>query len=388
MGGSSYIDSVILRDTDSNTAWTAASDATLEERRYLVQNWRADVTTMVNTNGEPVEWYRYTAYGQPTSHPIADVNGDGSVTSADTAAWLDLQGGDSSGSVWLTDDLNRDDVFPSDTADDTFFYAQHVAASGLSSGYDRQSAYGLRKGYAGYEWDDTLTMWHVRHRMLDSKSGKWTKRDPLGYVDGMSDVEYVDGRAIGSTDATGLGTLPWPRPWPTWWPADGDGNPVETCRMYPWVCIQPTREWNPFKGQICNNHLVPIPVCRNTGQCTTLQPGECTSKDIDTDFWYDPVRRQWFKCFDFSICDSQSPCNDGCRPWIPKDGAPLRRWNLPPDQDTNPAVYASCYSSCTASTTACASWAGCMHACLQTSEGVNVPGIGLCPHHETEPVLF
>ena len=135
MGGSSYIDSVILRDRDANTAWTAASDGTLEERRYLVQNWRADVTTMLNTSGEPIEWYRYSAYGQPTSHPITDINGDGSVTSADTAAWLDVQAGDSSGSVWLTDDLNRDDVFPGDTADDTFFYAQQSAASGLSSGY-------------------------------------------------------------------------------------------------------------------------------------------------------------------------------------------------------------------------------------------------------------
>ena len=203
MGGSSYIDSVILRDRDANTAWTAASDGTLEERRYLVQNWRADVTTMLNTSGEPIEWYRYSAYGQPTSHPITDINGDGSVTSADTAAWLDVQAGDSSGSVWLTDDLNRDDVFPGDTADDTFFYAQQTAASGLSSGYDRQSAYGLRKGYAGYEWDDTLTMWQVRHRVLDSKSGKWTKRDPLGYVDGVSDVEYVVSKPLRRQDPTG-----------------------------------------------------------------------------------------------------------------------------------------------------------------------------------------
>lgn len=225
MGGSSYIDSVILRDRDANTAWTAASDATLEERRYLLQNWRADVTTMVNTSGEPIEWYRYTAYGQPTSHPIADVNGDGSVTSADTAAWLDLQSGDSSGSVWLTDDLNRDDVFPGDTADDTFFYAQQTAASGLSSGYDRQSAYGLRKGYAWYEWDDTLAMWHVRHRVLDSTSGKWTKRDPLEYVDGMNDVAYISARPIALVDPLGL--TAWSNIDFVWHYITGGGQPVD-----------------------------------------------------------------------------------------------------------------------------------------------------------------
>ncbi len=263
VGGSSYIDSVILRDRDANTAWTAASDATLEERRYLVQNWRADVTTMINTSGEPIEWYRYTAYGQPTSHPIADINGDGTVDSSDTAEWLDLQSGDSSGSVWLTDDLNRDDVFPSDTADDTFFYAQHAAASGLSSGYDRQSAYGLRKGYAGYEWDETLTMWHVRHRVLDSKSGKWTKRDPLGYVDGVSRSEYVLSTPIIARDWSGLRSdvcasggscgisqpvrPVQPQPEPTPLPScvefipGGGTHPVQRCRgdMFPGLCDDP-----------------------------------------------------------------------------------------------------------------------------------------------------
>jgi len=33
-GGSSYIDSLVLRDRDANTAWTSASDGTLEEQRY------------------------------------------------------------------------------------------------------------------------------------------------------------------------------------------------------------------------------------------------------------------------------------------------------------------------------------------------------------------
>jgi hypothetical protein len=41
MGGSSYIDSVVLRDKDANTSWTSAADGTLEERRYYNQNWRA-----------------------------------------------------------------------------------------------------------------------------------------------------------------------------------------------------------------------------------------------------------------------------------------------------------------------------------------------------------
>ena len=37
-GGSSAIDGVILCDKDANSAWSAASDCTLEERVYYCQN--------------------------------------------------------------------------------------------------------------------------------------------------------------------------------------------------------------------------------------------------------------------------------------------------------------------------------------------------------------
>ena len=45
-GTASYIDLVALRDRDANTAWTSASDGTLEERLYYCQNWRADVVAL------------------------------------------------------------------------------------------------------------------------------------------------------------------------------------------------------------------------------------------------------------------------------------------------------------------------------------------------------
>ena len=59
-GSSSYIVVVIMRDEDANTAWTAASDATLEERRYYVQNWRADVDALLTAGGDVSEWVRYS----------------------------------------------------------------------------------------------------------------------------------------------------------------------------------------------------------------------------------------------------------------------------------------------------------------------------------------
>jgi hypothetical protein len=79
-GSSSYIDSVVMRDRDTN------ADGTLEERRYYVQNWHADVVAMAKSDGNPLEYVFYSAYGEATVHPIADVDMDGDVDSYDAAA--------------------------------------------------------------------------------------------------------------------------------------------------------------------------------------------------------------------------------------------------------------------------------------------------------------
>ncbi|HFE46515.1 MAG TPA: RHS repeat-associated core domain-containing protein [Nannocystis exedens] len=66
-----------------------------------------------------------------------------------------------------------------------------------------------RRGYAGYEYDPTFEgaerhLYHVRHRVYDADVGRWTRRDPLGYVDGMSLYEYVASRPVTATDPDGL----------------------------------------------------------------------------------------------------------------------------------------------------------------------------------------
>ena len=58
-----HIDSVMLRDRDRSTAWTAAADSTLEERMWYGQNWRADVALVMNSYGRPLEKVKYSAYG-------------------------------------------------------------------------------------------------------------------------------------------------------------------------------------------------------------------------------------------------------------------------------------------------------------------------------------
>ncbi len=82
-GGSSYIDDVILRDKDANTAWASAADTALEERLYYCQNFRHDVVQTLTSAGKRAEKIRYTAYGIPFGSPVGDVNFNGQVDVAE-----------------------------------------------------------------------------------------------------------------------------------------------------------------------------------------------------------------------------------------------------------------------------------------------------------------
>jgi len=197
-GGSSYIDSVVLRDRDMTNGWTGAADGTLEERVYYLQNWRADVVGLVEPDGEGgatmVEWVKYSAYGVPFAMPAKDADSDGDYDLADDtviAGW---------GSYDVRGDVNLDGVVNgSDTA----------TVQTLGRGVLTSTSIGNRKGYAGYEGDAKLSAkWHVRHRVLDSVLGRWVRRDPLDYVNSMSVLEYGVGASVRWTDPDGLDVNP------------------------------------------------------------------------------------------------------------------------------------------------------------------------------------
>ena len=195
-GSSSYIDSVVMRDRDTN------ADGTLEERRYYVQNWRADVVAITKSNGDPLQYVVYSPYGEPVTHAVADVDLDGDVDSNDQAAWAN--GAVNSTFAYVAqEDLNHDGT--DSAADDALFDESYADNLGLS-GRGRLSSGKLdnRKGYAGYEHDESLTMYHVRHRVYRPDLGRWMTRDPLGYVDGMGLYEYVGGMAVKGRDPSGL----------------------------------------------------------------------------------------------------------------------------------------------------------------------------------------
>ncbi len=204
-GSSSYIDRVILRDRDHNSGWASAADGTLEERLYLLQNWRADVIAIILPNGGPQMYYRYDAYGVPFAINAGDVNGDGSVDSLDFDEMLTMSGFDQRGD--FADDYGNPGPDGQVSYGDFNWLLGEIGSYGRGHYEDESQAFGgLRKLYAGYELDPYLsgTKYHVRNRVYDAAQGRWSRRDPLGYVDGMGLYEYVGGRAVIATDPMGL----------------------------------------------------------------------------------------------------------------------------------------------------------------------------------------
>jgi len=92
---------------------------------------------------------------------------------------------------------------------------------------------GNRIGYAGYVHDSTVqTMTHTRHRVLLTDHGRWTRRDPLGFVDSMNLSSYSAGRAVLFTDP--MGTLLCPQASP--FTCNGSGGSVNNTVGPPDFC--------------------------------------------------------------------------------------------------------------------------------------------------------
>jgi len=317
-GDSSYIDSVVLRQDDNSTAWTAEPDV-LGRRVYPLQNWRADVVAVFDASeGVVAERVKYSAYGVPFCVSAADFDADGDVDSADNSAFYAAHGNEDPSA-----DLNLDGVV--DFNDILAWIGVYNA--GETGGRSALSRASIRNriGYAGYQHDPSLTgsaqasgqsKYHVRHRVYDASIGRWTRRDPLGYVDGMSVYEYVASRPMNATDPRGLasaacggascataapvGTTLWP----------DDSPPV--CREVPQPPSIPP-------GQPC-------PVftrCRGNVEQDPLYPpnadGGCGAGILEPIIPNFPLGLNFFRCcrehdLCYSTCNTkgerQGPCDD------------------------------------------------------------------------------
>src|SRR6056297_2163828 len=106
------------------------------------RNQQYSITALTDGSGSIIERYAYTAYGQPTF-----ARGSGTVLTA--------------------------------------------------------SAEDNRYTYTGREWDEVLDLYHYRARMYDAAEGTFCSRDPIGYIDGPSLYQYVNGRPLAALDPSG-----------------------------------------------------------------------------------------------------------------------------------------------------------------------------------------
>lgn len=192
-GTASYIDSVILRDRDmtdngGDVEFYEAGNGELEERVYYCQNWRQDVSSVLEYTGDAtayqVESIKYFTYGTPFALPAGDVNSDGEFSSAE---WSAL-------SFWtsgydIRTDVNLDGVVNGTDATILGPFSDTKLGRGELSRADIFN----RKGFRGWDNDGALAdtntanlvgtkspgnsrFWVMKGGVFDSTMGRWTTR--------------------------------------------------------------------------------------------------------------------------------------------------------------------------------------------------------------------
>lgn len=200
-GSGSYVDSIILRDRDSDTAWASAADSAREERTYYCQNRRADVVALVSDGGRILETVKYSAYGVPLLLNPADYNRDGFINGDDYDDFSDDWDNTATSA-----DVNFDGYVNGTDFDD---FGEAWDYSGFVAGRGHLSAYDNTFGYAGYTWDPACSRYHVRHRVYAPELARWLTRDPVHYRDGLNLYQYVRSMSQRFRDPMGLGPLDW-----------------------------------------------------------------------------------------------------------------------------------------------------------------------------------
>jgi hypothetical protein len=173
-GGSSYIDLVVCRNKDANTAWTSASDGNLEERIFYCQNWRADVSGIVAAAGTMKEWVKYSAYGIPFGLPGGDTDSDGDCDATDVTqvqTWINGSQYDVRG------DIDLDGLV--DSSDKTTINGSFNGIT-LGRNFISSSTVLSRRGYCGYAVAlGSSPRYLSRRRVLSATLGRWKSEIPF-----------------------------------------------------------------------------------------------------------------------------------------------------------------------------------------------------------------
>ena len=143
--------------------------------------------------------------GVTAAMPTGDCDYDGDWDATDAA---DIGSNYTPGSAYA---VRRDADLDGDVDAADVTHANSITGGYQTLGRDVLTSTAARNriGYAGYQYDPTFSgldrhLFHVRHRVYDAELGRWTRRDPLGYVDGMGLYEYVRSRPTYWSDPDGL----------------------------------------------------------------------------------------------------------------------------------------------------------------------------------------
>ena len=242
--GVRYIDDAVMRQV--STAFTDTppegespavlavdwDDAIVEEEGRTAKRWwyLTDVQFSVVGLIDPtwgsmvVERVEYSPYGVPLYQPATDFDGDGDVDVGDEFAFLDAWyaqfGGSGIGPGPASADRDRSGVVGvADLFDflDAWFADFPVGGPGAPEGWISRKevppSMGVQDGllgpdnpvgYCGYIHNPETGDYTVRFRHYSPRLGRWIERDPAGYVDARSLLQYSHGSPVRFSDAVGL----------------------------------------------------------------------------------------------------------------------------------------------------------------------------------------
>ncbi len=328
---------------------------------------------LASSQGGLVDHVRYSPYGVPTRLNPADVADDaGNPLSSSSGVNNGLNEGDYN--FFFNEYFNNNpaldigsaagEIFPGgdgvvDSGDYNLFFNEFFVS--YARGQLTADGVANRLGYAGYEFDpvligsgsgaaasDPTCFYHVRHRVYDSQNGRWTRRDPLGYVDGMGLYEYCRSKSIRYFDGFGLASqpvlIPYGSPRHLYPDQDFKQSPTQLAKCYDW-CDQKY----PSKSGDYNNAN-----CK--ASCHSLMPG-----------------RESMNCYDMCtmLCkNADGTVNEKCRVLCLEPCSLGRKW----DSDCN-ARLDSCLTANDAAAFRCLDSNSTARKIITTGGGVVV---GLC----------
>ncbi len=136
---------------------------------YYLSNRLGSISAILDADNQDriLEYYRYEVFGSATVLPIVDNNTDG--------------------------------------LEDTPFDLNDNNASGATL----VSSFGNTYLYTARRFDDITGLYYYRNRYYDPRSGRFITRDPIGYVDGLNLLSYVNNNVERYTDPHGLCVCNW-----------------------------------------------------------------------------------------------------------------------------------------------------------------------------------